>query len=136
MVSSSYKPLKVSDFQSDCVNFNGMSSSGSAIENQTIASDITMTDVHLLTGGNLLVKGGKFGDKIKLQVVHPTAGVVGQYVTDYGVQSDNEFQFALELTYPAKIETGLKLRLTYVSTAEVGTRQFCINYSLHKIIIA
>jgi hypothetical protein len=134
MINSTYKPTKVSDFQSDCLNFNGQSSSGVAAENQIITSDLAMVDDHLLTGGNFLVKGGKFGDKIKLQVVHPTAGVVGQYVTDYGVQSDNEFQFSLELTYPAKIAAGLKLRVSYTSTSEVGSRQFCINYSLHKIL--
>lgn len=133
-INTTYRPTKVSDFQSDCVNFNGQSSSGTAVESQVITVDITMTDDHLLTGGNFIVKGGKFGDRIKLQVVHPVAGVVGQYVTDYGIQSDSEFQFALELTYPAKIQAGLKLRLSYTSSSEVGVRQFCINYSLHKVL--
>lgn len=132
--NTTYKPTKTEEFQSDQVNFNGMASFGSASESQTTSSDLTLMDDHLMTGGNFLVKNGKFGDKIKLQVVHPTYGVVNQFVTDYGVQSDSEFQFSLDLSYPAKLATGLKLRVVYISTSEVGQRDYCINYLLHKIL--
>ena len=134
-VNTTYKPNHTLQFQADCLNFNGQSVFTTCVDSQTITADITMTDDHLLTGGNFLVKGGKFGDRVKLQVVHPVAGVVNQFVTDFGVQSDSEFQFSLNLEYPAKIFAGLKLRVSYTSTSEVGTRNICLNYMLHKILI-
>ena len=132
--NTQYRPLRNEEFQSDQVNFNGQSVFGACEENQSVSTDLTMMDDHLLTGGNFIVKGGKFGDKVTLQVIHPVAGVVGQYVTHFGIKSDVQDQFNLSLTYPAKIFTGLKLRVLYISTGEVGIREFCINYYLHKVL--
>lgn len=132
--NTTYRPLKTEEFQSDQVNFNGQATFGSAIESQTTSADLTLTEDHLMTGGTFLVRGGKFGDKIKLQVIHPIYGVVNQFITDYGVQSDNEFQFSLDLSYPAKLFAGLSLRVVYISTSEVGQRNYCINYLLHKVL--
>jgi len=134
MINSTFRPTHKSQFQSNNVNFNGQSCFGSCEATQTTNTDLTMTDDHFLTGGVLIIKNGKFGDKITLQVIHPTLGVVNQFVTNFGVISDSEFQFKMVEDYPAKIFAGLSLRVVYIATLELGTRSFCLNYDLHKAL--
>lgn len=148
MINSVYKPINVKDFQADCLNFNGQAISGSVAASGVSNFDLTLTDDHLLTGGTLLVSGGIFGDKITLQVVdtggiipvpyraaYPNYPILNQFVTNYGIVSDSQRQFSLDINYPAKIFAGLTLRYVYTATATVSTRLICLNYSLHKTLI-
>ena len=130
-----YNPLKVSDFTKDSIKFSGQSIYFQCESNTEASQDYTLTDDMLLTGGILLVKGGKFTDRIYLQVVHPIAGVVDEFVSGFRVAEDSNEQFKIDLPYPAKIPAGLKIRCKYVSSSDVGTRDVAVNFFLHKVLV-
>lgn len=132
MVSKRF--IHIDQFNSDAVQFAGASATGDAAENTNTNVDYTCPFDLCITGAVLLVKDGKFGDKCCLQVVHPTAGVVNEFATDWAIASDTQKQFELALNYPANLPTGLKLRLLYKATSEAGTRKVAVNYLNHKVL--
>lgn len=129
-----YNPEKTADFVKSKLNFNGQSIRGEVETSQTTEADYILADDHLLTGGVLIVKEAKIGDKVSLQIVHPTLGVVNEFVKDYGLAEDQQVQFSLNLEYPAKLATGLKIRCKYVASDDSAKRQFVLNLLLHKVL--
>lgn len=132
--NTTYNPQSTDQFSKDFLNFDGKSASLVCNESDTQTVDLTMTDDCLLTGGALIVKNGHIDDRVSLQVIHPTFGVVNQFVTEYGIKEDQQEQFNMVLNYPAKIFAGLKLRLVFKSSSNVGERKAVINYHLHKVL--
>lgn len=135
MNNSSLVITSTDDLQSNQVTFNGQGVFATCIQNETKNVDLTLTDVNFLTGGELIVKGAKADDKICLQVIHPVAGVLNQFVTDFRMRTDSENQSGFNLPYTAKLPAGLIIRAVYKATSEVGERKISINYMLHKIIV-
>lgn len=135
MQNSVYNPEKVSDFEKSKLTFDGKSVQASAVASEVKTLDLVLTDDMLITGGVLKVKGAKFFDTATLQIVHPIAGVVNQFVTDYGMSEDTQLQIQLEIPYPAKLFSGLSIRLVYKATADLGTRSIVINYKLHRVLV-
>jgi hypothetical protein len=140
VTNTTFAPLKVSDFTSASLNFDGIGVSGScAVVDETLPLpvniDLALTDDVLLIGGILLVKWGQFNDKVCMQVVHPIAGVLNQYVTDYHIIEDSQKQFEILNVYPAKIPAGCILRVVYTPCNIVGNRNIAINYNLHKVMV-
>ncbi len=135
MNNSTYNPQKVSDFEKDKVQFSGQSVY--AVVNSTGITnvDLDLADDYLLTGGQFLVKNAKLGDTASLQIVHPTFGVVDQFVTNFRCSEDSHRQFDLQLPYPSKLPAGLKIRLVYNCTDTLETREVAINYYLHKVMV-
>jgi hypothetical protein len=132
--NTSYNPVKISDFEKDKLLFNGQGSYGECSEGQTINIDLTLTDDHLITGGELIVKGGKFEDIVSFQVIYEET-IIDQFITNYYIKEDVQSQFTKTIEYPAKLVAGLTLRCVYTATAEVGVRDICINYDLHMVIL-
>lgn len=132
--NTNYKPSKTSDFEASKLNFAGMGVYGECTENTTAYLDLPITDDMLMTGGMLNVKGGDFHDTVSLQVVHPTYGVVNQFVNNYRIIENTQRQFDITLNYPAKIYAGLILRISYTASSTVGTRDISLNYYLHKVL--
>ena len=132
MINSTYRPTHKSQFESDKVDFDGKSISGATSESQTLNIELAIADDLLLTGGILLCRGAKWGDKVSFQVVHPVYGVVSQFVTDFLLKTDTEQQFNIDLEYPAKLSAGLSLRIKLVTTSEVGSRDLACNLYLHR----
>lgn len=135
MQDSTLVVKSTADLQSDQVNFNGQGVFATCLENETKNIDLTLTDAHFLTGGELIVKGAKSDDKVCLQVVHPVAGVLHQFVTDFRMRTDSENQSGFNLPYTTKLPAGLIIRAVYIATSEVSERKISINYMLHKIKI-
>lgn len=133
-INTIYNPEKVSDFQKSKLNFAGRSITGTVNENETINADYTFIDDTLMNGGVLIVKEAKITDKVSLQVVHPTYGVVNEFVTEYRLAEDQQVQFKLDLPYPAKLVAGLTIRCKYVASEEKGQRIFALNLLLHKVL--
>lgn len=137
--NTNYAPTQTTQLASDQVVFAGKGVYGEvnvvdiAIDNTTNI-DLVLVDDMLLTGGVLMVKGGHFEDKVCMQVVHPVAGVVNEFVTDYRIAEDSIKQFELNSAYPAKIPAGLTLRVKYIPFAVAGLRDIAANYYLHKIL--
>jgi hypothetical protein len=132
MVSKRF--IHVDQFNSDAVQFAGASATGDAAENTNTNIDYTCPYDLCITGAVMLVKGGVFGDKCSLQVVHPTYGVLNEFATDWAIAEDTQKQFELALEYPANLPTGLKIRLVYKANATAGTRKVAMNYLLHKVL--
>jgi hypothetical protein len=124
----------VDQFTSDNVAFAGGSAAGDAVANETKNIDYTVPVDLCLTGAVVIVHGAKVDDKVSLQVVHPSLGVLNEFVTDWYMADDQSEQFALQLNYPANVPAGLYIRAVYKATSEVGTRKARINYLLHKVV--
>lgn len=136
MQDSTLVVKSIADLQSDQVNFNGQGVFDVCIADETKSIDLTLTDAHFLTGGELIVKGAKADDKVCLQVIHPIAGLLHQFITDFRMRTDTENQSGFNLPYTAKLPADLIIRAVYKATSEVGERKISINYMLHKIKIA
>ena len=128
MQNSTFDPVTLNEFDKTKVNFNGLKAAGVCLAGQSVNVDLPLTDDHFMTGATLNVVNNTPGDHALFQIVHPLAGVVGQYIDWY------VFNLSKSLTYPAKIPGGLILRVVYNS---VGTQdvQIFVNYDLHKAII-
>lgn len=132
--NTTYNPERTSEFSKNYLNFNGQSIRGTANASGIVTADFTLTDDHLLTGGVLIVKDARIDDKVSFQIVHPSFGVVNQFVTDYGMSEDTQVQFNINLEYPAKIFAGLTIRCKYEASDDKAERKFVLNLRLHKII--
>jgi hypothetical protein len=145
-----FKPLSNAEFTADKLNFHGQGAIGvcdvhevsaatdqnpAVFSNQELHIDLEVLEDTLLSGGILMVKGGKMADKISMQVCHPTAGILNEYVSNYRVCEDSQKQFELENAYPAKLMTGLILRVKYEACEEPGVRTIAVNYKLHKVLV-
>jgi len=96
--------------------------------------DFTLTDDMLVTGGVFLCSGGAQGDFVNFQVVHPIAGVLNQFITNWYIDPSTIRQETTKSNYPAKLPAGLILRVSYTST---GTSNvwIAINYDLEKVLV-
>jgi hypothetical protein len=140
MQNSTYDPNKLADFEKTKLNLNGKGVYGESIVTDITIPvethiDLLLTDDVLFTGGVLLVKGGHFEDKMSMQIVHPTYGVVNEFVTDFRIAEDTQKQFEMKNEYPAKLPAGLTLRIKYVPAPIVGVRDIAGNFILHKVLV-
>ena len=131
-----YAPVKMSEFEGGKISFSGLHAKNTLMAGQSNQNiDLQLADDMLLTGGKLIVHNGAFGDTAKLQVCAPDGQggliVASEYV-NWGMAEEENFIF--EVPYPAKLATGLTLRLVYSSTGIINPF-ICINYILHKVLI-
>ncbi len=128
MINSTYDPCNVKDFEKTKLSFNGQKVHATCPAGQSINLDLVMTDDHLLTGAAVSLTNNIESDCIKFQVVHPTYGVVNQFIDWYAREFDKD------LSYPAKLPAGLTLRVVYTSTGALPVEVY-INHILHKVMI-
>lgn len=114
---------------SDALQFGTISAAGTVSAGQTGNVDVALPLDAVLIAGQLVLNGHVFGDSVTFQVVHPVAGVVGEYVTGWYVSPGVSGQAELRAPFPANIPAGLSLRCAYTSTggADVQVR---VNYEL------
>lgn len=132
--NTNFNPANVSEFEKTKLNKDAHGVATTVTAGTTANLDYTIADDMLISGGHsLLVRGGHQGDTISFQVVHPVAGVLLQFVTDWYVNPDVTAQQVPTSNYPAKLSTGLILRLVYTST---GTSDVWVasNYNLEKVL--
>lgn len=133
--NTTFAPECKSQFVKSQLQFSGQAISFDCLTNAESNGDLVLTDDHLLTGGILLVKNGEFTDEVSLQIVHPTYGVVNEFVTKYRIIEDETRQFMLDLDYPAKLSAGLTIRVHYkASNLSATTRKIALNIFLHKVM--
>ena len=95
--------------------------------NQTVQSDWNVPQMQyngqnvetIISGVEFKTVGGCDGDKVKFQVVHPIAGVVDEFASDYYVFKD-ELNTIKE--HRAEIPAGLIIRVVYQSTCATDAR--------------
>lgn len=129
-----FNPKTLNEFNKDHLEFSGQAIFLICDVSETQSQDLVLSDDYLVTGGDLLVEGGLIDDKIFLQVVHPVAGVIKEFISGFRIASDTIKQLNLQLPYPAKIPAGLSLRCKYISAATGSTRKIAVNFYLHKVL--
>lgn len=133
--NTQYNPQKKSDFVKDNLQFSGQVIFFECAPSSSSYSDFVLADDYMLTGGRLLVENGNINDKLYIQIVHPTYGVVNEFISGYRISSDTVLQLNLDLDYPAKLVAGLSIRCKYVSDSAIVTRKIALNLYLHKILV-
>lgn len=136
---TTFNPNKTSDFERAKLTFNAHGVSTTITAGTTTNIDLSMTDDCLLTGAGLITNNGNYGDTINFQIVDGTGGFTGtpgtimlQAITNWFTVPTTDVQ--LDMVYPAKVYTGLILRIIYTSTGSSDVF-VAINFKLHKVLI-
>ena len=136
---TTYKPVRVQDFESSKLLHNGMSAQGIVTAGTVANLDLALNDDHLLTGVWAVVGDGAYGDKVSIQVYDVTGAFTGtagtvlnQFITDWFVPPTMMTQF--DIPYPAKILAGMGIRTVYTSTGTVNVFA-AMNFKLHKVLV-
>jgi hypothetical protein len=139
MQGSTYNPIHMDDFDKSKLAFDGQGVSTTVTAGTTSNLDYVLTDDCLITGVELIVNNGNYGDTLSLQVVDTTgftgylAGtVLDQFGTNWNVSPISDTQF--DIVYPAKIIANLTLRVIYASTGSSNVF-IGVNYKLHKCLV-
>lgn len=131
--NTTYDPQHIREFQKGYLNKSAKGFSFTATAGQSTSHDYTLTDDMLITGGSLLVSGGVWGDTVDFQVVHPIAGVLAEYVSDWYINPASVLQKTPSVDYPAKLPAGLILRVIYNSVGETNVN-VAINYDMELVL--
>jgi len=115
--------------------FRGTSFTGTALAESTTDIDYKLVNERYINGGRLLVSNIGSNDKLTFQVVD-VENVLGfgenvvldEFITDYYVPTSGNLE--VKLDYPAKIMSGLYVRLKYTNSTQLDTLIKC-NLYLH-----
>lgn len=129
-----FNPKTLIEFSKDHLEFSGQSIYLDCDVSEEQTQDLALTDDYLITGGDLLVENGLIEDQIYLQVVHPVAGVIKEFISGFRIAADTIKQLNLQLPYPAKIPGGLSLRCKYVASSTGSSRKIAVNFYLHRVL--
>lgn len=126
--NTAYNPESVSSFEKSKLNFDGKKTSSVIPFGTTVDIDLLLAHDYLFTGAIIDVVNNHVDDEIRIRVVHPTYGVVNEFIDWYARN------FNKELSYPAKLPAGFSIRINYKS---VGASDVSLhaNFSLHKVLI-
>ena len=140
MQNSTLKLSQLSHFASTNVNSDTQGKLQTIPAGTTVSIDFKIIDDSFISGGILLTKNAAFGDKASFQVVdvdniigYGNNVVLGQYITNWYMRSDSEMQINENMPYPAKIMSGLYLRIIYTSIGQTDV-DIAIIYKLHKAL--
>lgn len=151
MQNSTYVPKRFEDLNSDTCMLNSQGLTHTATAGVSTNLDYKLLDDHILTGLELLANSSNFGDTTTLQVVdkdlmlqgiygagittmYPAYPVLRQFGTNINLPSDTQLKINKQGVYPARIITGLYLRLIYNSTGSTDV-SVAVNYVLHKLLV-
>lgn len=135
-----YAPINVSEYGSKDLNAALRGDLFQAAAGQETTRDFLISDDSLIDGAIVHVLNSALGDKLKCQVVdknnifgYGANTVLGQYVTDWYINPSKTEQLDFTCPYPAKIYSGLYLRVVYSSTG-ASPVDVIVNYKLHKVL--
>jgi len=137
--NTTYAPQKTADFIGTQLRFNAQGVSTTISHGTTGNLDYLLADDCLITGAWVISNNGNFGDKANFQVLDTSTGTysgtpyapLNQFISNWYFPPTTETQF--DMVYPAKIYTGMTLRLIYTSTGSSDVF-VAINYKLHKVL--
>lgn len=133
MQGSTFDPQNETQFLKSKVQINFVGVRDQCLAGQTKTLDYTLTDDHLLVGLMVACKGHVFGDYMDVTVMVGEA-VVGSFVMNWLVFDDQQLQVNEQAKFPAKLLTGMKIRVTYHSTGGAPV-DIIVNYKLHKVLV-
>jgi hypothetical protein len=140
MQNSILQIQQTTQLNSKNVNCDGRGAIGTVSAGTTGNVDYTLSDDCIITGGMLRSLNSAFGDSANFQIVdvnnvlgYGNNVVLNQFLTNWYMVADRQEQMNENFPYPAKIITGLVLRVVYTSTGTSDVT-ICANYRLHKIL--
>jgi hypothetical protein len=129
---------KTSDLDADKAKYKVQGFSGTASANTTTNIDWVLPQERWVSGGVLIAQGTHWGDKLCLQVIdidnvlgYGANTVLDEYVTDFYLVTDSEFQVQLESPYLALIPAGVYIRIKYTNTSLVDAVEVAFNVVTH-----
>jgi hypothetical protein len=136
--NTTYNPPNINSFIKSALSFDAQGVSTTATANSASNLDYTLTDDCLITGMELIISNGNYGDTANFQIVDSTGAfsgtpgtVLNQFASNWNVPPTADLQF--DMSYPAKILATMTLRIVYTSTGSVAPF-IAVNYKLHKIL--
>lgn len=139
-MSTKFKPQSKLEYTSDALNTNLKGINFTALSNQVTTYDFLITEDSLIDGVQFHCLGANLKDKVTFQVVDKNNvlglglnKVLGQYITDWYVNPQITEQLNYASDYPAKILSGIYLRVFYTSTGTAPVEVLC-NFRLHKVL--
>lgn len=131
--NTKYDPQNISEFQKGFLLKDANCVIDTVPKGTSKDIDFVITDDSLLTTSCLLIDNAVKGDYWKMQVIHPNLGVVFEPVHKWGVDYKSLQQPVPKANFPAKIFTGLTLRIVYYSTGTENDVWICLNLDKDKI---
>lgn len=133
---SGRKLLTISPFSdSNGFRFRGTSFSGTISANSTQSIDYKIEQERFINGGRLILDAANTDDQVSFRVVDVDnvlgfgAGVVlDEFIKDYYLPVGESMEVSLD--YPARIPSGLYLRMIYKNTGDAPVKVKC-NLYLH-----
>lgn len=129
---------KVSDLDADKAKFKLQGFKGSCAVNTTTSIDFKLPEDRWVAGGIIIAQGTHWGDKLCLQVIdidnvlgYGANTVLDEYVTDFYLVSDSEFQLQLECPYVALVPANLYIRVKYTNTSLIDAVELACNLMTH-----
>lgn len=138
--NTKFKPQSKLDYSSDNLNTNLKGVLFSANFGTDTIYDYCVSEDNLIDGASVHCINSSLGDKITFQVVDKDNilgfgenTILGQYMTDWYINPNITEQLSYISEYPAKIYTGLYVRIIYTSVGSVNV-DVIVNFRLHKIL--
>lgn len=131
---------KVSDLDADKAKFKLQGFKGTAAAGVGVVTNIDwkLPEDRWISGGILLATGVHWGDKIAVQIcdvdniLGAGAGyVLDEYVSDFYVVSDSQFQVQLDSPYIALVPANLYVRIKYTNTSLIDAVEVAMNMVTH-----
>lgn len=129
---------KVSELDADKAKFKLQGFKGTMSVNATTNLDWKFPEDRWVSGAILLAQGTHWGDKICLQIIdidnalgYGANTVLDEYVTDFYLVTDTEFQVQIESSYVALIPANVYLRVKYTNTSVLDPVEVALNLISH-----
>lgn len=134
-----FKPLNINEFTADVLNYAADAVSAVCTPNTTTTIDYTVSDDVMFTGLQAITDNGNYGDYVVMQIVDinnimglGAGAVLLQPIKKWFMPPVANMQY--DVVYPAKIYTGLTIRVIYTSTSLAVSPFVALNYKLHKVL--
>jgi len=129
---------KLADLDADKALLSIQGFRGTASVNSATNIDWKLTEDRWISGGILLATGTHWGDRVSIQIVdkdnvlgYGANTVLGQYVTDFYVVTDAQFQIQLEAPYIALVPANMYIRVVYTNTSLLDPVEIAFNVVTH-----
>lgn len=133
--NTAFDPQNISLFEKSKLNKDAQGVSVTVTAGATVNLDLILADDCVIAGGTcFLAKGSAQGDTVDFQVIHPVYGMINQFVTSWFMDPDSTLQPVPTSNYPAKLFTGLTLRVVYHSTGSSDV-WIAVNYNKEKVLV-
>lgn len=129
---------RVTELDADKAKFKIQGFKGSATANTTTNIDWAFPNERWVSGAVLMAQGTHWGDKLCLQIIdkdnvlgYGANVVLDEYVTDFYLVSDSEFQVQIDCPYVALVPAGVYLRVKYTNVNLLDAVEVAMNLISH-----